>query len=122
MKHFALAVVSLCVGSVALAADEKQPPPPSAERIKELVKKLEEPTRAMSDEKEGPPDGAWPTFGYRWHSNEMPFSRPFSRTLLDDGPLIRAGCEPLLPPSSRFYGPDRLWCQPSRFFSLRPQS
>lgn len=53
------------------SADPEPPKPPSPERIKELVKKLEEPTREVSDPRDGPPDGPWPTFNYRWHGREI---------------------------------------------------
>ena len=45
--------------------------PLTSERIQELVKKLEEPTRLTTDTREGPPDYPWPTFNYRWHHAEM---------------------------------------------------
>lgn len=53
------------------SADPEPPKPISPERIKELVKKLEEPTREMGDQRDGPPDGPWPTFNYQWHYREF---------------------------------------------------
>ena len=44
--------------------------PPSPERIQQLVKKLEVPTRLTTDSREGPPDYPWPTFNFHRHSRE----------------------------------------------------
>ncbi|MFO0803558.1 MAG: HEAT repeat domain-containing protein [Gemmataceae bacterium] len=42
-------------------------PPVSPERIQELVKKLEEPTRSQSDPSSAPATEPSPKFNYRWH-------------------------------------------------------
>lgn len=59
-----------CVLATLLSA----PPavePLTPDRIQDLIKKLEVPTRSQKDQKPGPPDYPWPTFDYRWHSAEI---------------------------------------------------
>lgn len=69
MTAFLLSYSLLMPSAEPPAPPARAPKPISAERIKELVKKLEEPTRHDSDPKQGPPeDGVSPTFGFRWHS------------------------------------------------------
>ncbi len=63
-------VIVACALTGLVTADP-EPVKPSPERIKELVKKLEEPTRHYTDPKEGPPEGKPPLFGYRWHAPEF---------------------------------------------------
>jgi HEAT repeat protein len=73
MKRVVLAAACCWFGSMpsAATAEDKQPAPPSPERIKELVKALEVPTGPRSKPLEGPPGGRWPTFEYQWHADEL---------------------------------------------------
>jgi HEAT repeat protein len=45
--------------------------PPSPERCRNLLAKLEEPTRHVEDEEDGPPKGVAPNFNYRFHFAEI---------------------------------------------------
>jgi HEAT repeat protein len=65
MKPALLAMAFACACQMATSADPPAPPVPSEERIRELVKKLETPTRKQGDQREGPPDYAWDPFDYQ---------------------------------------------------------
>jgi HEAT repeat protein len=69
MTRVLLVAACLCFGTVS--ADDRQPAPPSAERITELVKALEVPIRMRSDNADGPADGSSLKYRYHWHTDEI---------------------------------------------------
>lgn len=71
MKATLFVVAFVCACRLATSADPPAPPAPSEERIRELVKKLETPTRKQGDQKPGPPDYPWDPFDYKWHGLEI---------------------------------------------------